>query len=189
MRALLVALTILMVFAIAGCSDNSVSDTVTNTATPILAGATIALAPVAVMDVTDFPTPTLILPTRRAPAPTKTPNPPPAAPTRTDGIPIPDGAMVTKKIPDDVRGYIQGELKGFARLGPAEAYLSAESADDIMAQYETDLKGSGWDTVPVNTGLPSGAKLLVAQNAQMRAVIAFVDEGKQTLTYIVTTVK
>ncbi len=189
MRALLVALTILMVFAIAGCSGNSVSNTITDTATPILASATIALAPAVVTDATDFPTPTLILPTRRAPAPTKTPNPPAAAPTRTDGIPIPDGATVTKKIPDDVRSYIQGELKGFARLGPAEAYLSPVPTDDIMAQYQADLKGTGWDTVPVNTGLPSGAKLLVAQNAQMRAVIAFVDEGKQTLTYIITTVK
>lgn len=188
MRALLVALTLLMVFAIAGCS-NSNTELAPNTSTPVFPDTQVAQAPAAVVDATDFPTPTLILPTRRAPDPTKTPNPPPAAPTRTDGIPLPAGATVTKRIPDDVRSFIQGQLKGMARLGPAEGYLSPAPPDSVMAQYQTELKGAGWDTVPVDTGLASGAKLLVAQNAQMRAVIAFVDQGKQTLTYIVTTKK
>lgn len=187
MRRLLVALAALLVLSIAGCSDAVDTITVQSTSTPGLPGTGISQAPT--QEATDFPTPTLILPTRRAAAPTKTPVTPPPAPTRTDGIPLPVGATVTKNVPDDVRTFIQGQLKGMTRVGPAEAYLAPGTPDAIMTQYQDDLGKAGWESVPVNTGLASGAKLLVAQNAQIRAVIGFVSEGNRTLTYIVTTKK
>ena len=45
-------------------------------------------------------------------------------------------------------------------------------------------------SVQIDTGLDNNAKLLVAQNTQLRVVVAFVSEGPaKTLTYIVTTRK
>lgn len=190
MRSLFVILAVAAALSLTACESqdaNVPSTTDLNLATPM---PTRSVAQADLATPTNWPTPTLILPTRRAPEPTKTPKLPAAAPTRSDGIPIPDDATPTKNIPDDVRTFIQGQLKGMQRVGQPEGYVSPHPQDEVLTSYQQDLASDGWDSVLVNTGLDNNAKLLVAQNTQLRVVVAFVSQGaERTLTYIVTTRK
>jgi hypothetical protein len=101
---------------------------------------------------------------------------------------VPLGSRESKNIPDDVRQFIQAQLKGQTRIGQPQAYLAADPQGEVFDQYQQGLVAGGWDSVPVGTNLGDRVKLLVAQKDTLRAVVAFVDEGNgQTLVYIITT--
>lgn len=191
MRWLLAALVVLMAVSIAGCGGPGALTTNVIVSTPtqpsqaptLNVTATAQATPEASNAVSTTPTST------PRSANTRTPAPVTPAPTRTDGLPVPEDARESKNVPDTVRTFLQTQLKGQRRIGQAESYSSSHPIDEVMTQYETDLKAGGWESIPLTTTLPDNIKLLIAQK-DIRAFIVFTSlSSNQTLTYIVTTAK